>query len=355
MASVTAATSAAPAVITKAANRTPERASTAAAATATTKAQAEAGESPDTVTRVPDDDVATSAAGAGGAASPCFARAAVDWRARSDAHVPDAVIASSDTPLDAARKRAGVAAQRQQRRMHVYTALRSMCHVLEDRRRRAFVTWRAHSRRALHEQKRAGDVLSWDETFMALVSVISRRSKDPRTRVGAVIVNEHNHVVALGYNGFPVGVDDDEFPWCRTPYDDPLDRKPTPDNDMWLHTKHPYVCHAEVNAVLNKNSESTRGSKLYVGLFPCHECAKVVIQAGIREVVYCLDKNLKSPSGQASMRMFRAAGVVLRRYTGRQAEVVVKDRGEASAYGGHASGGGKARASASAIAAGGVE
>lgn len=252
------------------------------------------------------------------------------WRAAMDARLPFTAPAHSARE-DESTFRRRVAAARADCEAARYKARRAFLHrmnrletVVGDPRHQLFQRWRRVVARAAHESKRTKDILTWDETFMALVSVISMRSKDPRTRVGAVIVNSHNHVVALGYNGFPVGVDDDEFPWCRTPYGaEEGAPKPTSSDAEWLQTKHAYVCHAEVNAVLNKNAESTRGCRLYVGLFPCHECAKVVIQAGIREVVYLDDKNLRSPSGRASQRMMHAAGVRMRHYSGRLSQFVV--------------------------------
>ena len=139
------------------------------------------------------------------------------------------------------------------------------------------------------------DYLSWDEDFMGVSLLSSYRSKDPSTQVGACIVNDRNKIMSVGYNGFPVGCSDDEFPWDREgePYD----------------TKYPYVCHAELNAILNNAGASLNGCRIYVALFPCNECAKAIIQCGIREVVYLSDKYADTPSTRASKRMFDAAGV----------------------------------------------
>ena len=121
-------------------------------------------------------------------------------------------------------------------------------------------------------RKRTEGVISWDDYFMSVAFLSAMRSKDPSTQVGACIVNPiHNRIVGIGYNGFPRGCDDDELPWARTGEE--------------LETKYPYVCHAEVNAVLNKNSADVHGCTIYVGLFPCNECAKMIIQSGIKEVV----------------------------------------------------------------------
>lgn len=139
------------------------------------------------------------------------------------------------------------------------------------------------------------DYLSWDEYFMGIAVLSSLRSKDPHTQVGACIVNQDKRIVGVGYNGFPRGCSDDEIPWGR-------------DGD-WVNTKYPYVCHAELNAILNANG-NLKGCTLYVDLFPCNECAKAVIQAGISRIVYLSDKYKDSDSTKASKRMLDAAGVV---------------------------------------------
>lgn len=138
------------------------------------------------------------------------------------------------------------------------------------------------------------DYLSWDEYFMGVAVLSSLRSKDPHTQVGACIVNEDRRIVGVGYNGFPRGCNDDDLPWAR--------------EGNWLDTKYPYVCHAELNAILN-SSGSLKGCTLYVDLFPCHECAKAVIQAGISRVVYLSDKYRDTDDNKASKKMFDEAGV----------------------------------------------
>ena len=139
------------------------------------------------------------------------------------------------------------------------------------------------------------DYISWDEYFMGIALLSAMRSKDPNTQVGACIVNEKNKIMSVGYNGFPAGCNDDDFPWDRTgeEYD----------------TKYPYVCHAELNAILNNAGGNLNGCKIYVALFPCNECAKAIIQTGIKEVIYLSDKYADTPSTRASKRMFDAAGV----------------------------------------------
>ena len=141
------------------------------------------------------------------------------------------------------------------------------------------------------------DYLSWDEYFMGIAVLSSYRSKDPSTQVGACIVNEKNRIMSMGYNGFPAGCDDDEFPWER-------------EGDEY-NTKYAYVCHAELNAILNSRGANLEGCRIYVALFPCNECAKAIIQSGIKEVVYLSDKYADSPGVRASKRMFNAAGVKL--------------------------------------------
>lgn len=142
------------------------------------------------------------------------------------------------------------------------------------------------------------DYISWDEYFMSVAALSSMRSKDPNTQVGACIVNSDHKIVGTGYNGFPIGCSDESLPWDRT--GDPLD------------TKYPYVCHAELNAILNSISRDLRGCTLYVVLFPCNECAKAIIQSGIKEVVYREDKYPDSDSVRASKIMLAQAGVKTR-------------------------------------------
>lgn len=142
--------------------------------------------------------------------------------------------------------------------------------------------------------------ISWDECFMRMAHVIAERSKDPSTQAGAVIADQNNIVVGLGYNGFPRGVDADAFPWER--------------EGDFLNTKYAYICHAEENAIYNAN-KSTHGCKVYCTLFPCNECAKTIIQNGVVEVIFESDKYADQPAFIASRRMFEAAGIACRQYT----------------------------------------
>ena len=157
------------------------------------------------------------------------------------------------------------------------------------------------------------DYISWDEYFMGVATLSGMRSKDPNTQVGACIVSPDNKILSMGYNGFPKGCSDDEFPWERENA-----------NDRNL-TKYPFVTHSELNAILNYRGGSLEGTKLYVSLFPCNECAKAIIQAGIRTVVYDSDKYEGTPSNRAAKRMFDAAGVnyVQYRKTGRMIRIEV--------------------------------
>ena len=136
--------------------------------------------------------------------------------------------------------------------------------------------------------KREG-YISWDEYFMGVALLAAERSKDPNTQVGACIVDEDNRIVSTGYNGFPYGCSDDEYPWSREG--------------------------AELNAILNARGRSVAGTRLYVALFPCNECAKAIIQSGIREIVYLSDKYADQPNTRISKRMLQSAGVRLRRLT----------------------------------------
>lgn len=141
------------------------------------------------------------------------------------------------------------------------------------------------------------DYLDWDTYFMGVAALSAERSKDPSTQVGACIVNPANHIVGIGYNGLPNGLDDDMYPWDK-------------DGDF-LKTKYPYVVHAEPNAILNA-TEPLTGASMYVTLFPCHECAKLIIQSGIKEIVYGSDKYQDKDSFKASKRMLQDALVKVR-------------------------------------------
>lgn len=144
------------------------------------------------------------------------------------------------------------------------------------------------------------DYISWDEYFMGVALLSAKRSKDPSTQVGCCIVDENNHIISTGYNGFPIGISDDEFPWDKGSLDS-------------VNSKYPYVIHAEMNALLNAVT-STKNATIYVTLFPCVSCAKMLIQAGIREIVYlddCHDNDYTITS--ATKKMFDAIGMKVRK------------------------------------------
>ena len=140
------------------------------------------------------------------------------------------------------------------------------------------------------------DYINWDEYFMGIAMLAARRSKDPNTQVGACIVSQDNIIISTGDNGMPKGCSDDVFPWDRS-------------GENEAATKYPYVVHAELNAILNASGRDLRGSRIYVALFPCNECAKAIIQSGIKEVIYLSDKYHDTMLNLVSKRMLSAAGV----------------------------------------------
>ena len=152
--------------------------------------------------------------------------------------------------------------------------------------------------------------LSWDEYFMGIAFLSGMRSKDPSTQVGACIIDEDKKIIGIGYNGFPMGSSDDSMPWDK--------------EGEFLDTKYPYVVHAELNAILN-SIKSLKNCTIYVTHFPCNECAKAIIQAGIKTIIYEDDKYADSPSVRASKRMLNAAGVRYYEYqpSGRKIEITV--------------------------------
>lgn len=140
--------------------------------------------------------------------------------------------------------------------------------------------------------------ISWDDYFMGVAYLSAMRSKDESSQVGACIVNSQNRIVGIGYNGLPIGCSDEEFPWER--------------EGKWLDTKYPYVVHAEPNAILNA-TVPLQGARMYVTLFPCNECAKLIIQSGIKEIIYLSDKYEGTEIDIASKRLLRAANVSWRK------------------------------------------
>ena len=153
------------------------------------------------------------------------------------------------------------------------------------------------------------DYISWDEYFMGVAILAAQRSKDPNTQVGACIVSNDNKILSIGYNGMPLNCSDDDFTWERDTADD---------------NKYFYTVHSELNAILNYRGGSLEGSKIYVTLFPCNECAKAIIQSGIKLIVYADDKYEDTPSVRASKRMLNAAGVRYYRYTSTGREIKIQ-------------------------------
>ena len=149
----------------------------------------------------------------------------------------------------------------------------------------------------MDKNKKREDYISWDEYFMAIAKLSAMRSKDPSTQVGACIVSNDNRILSIGYNGAPNGFDDEKFPWGREGEN--------------LNTKYPYVCHAELNAILNYKGgkKDLESSRMYVDLFPCNECAKIIIQSGIKEVIYLSDKYKDSENNIASKKLLNECNV----------------------------------------------
>lgn len=145
--------------------------------------------------------------------------------------------------------------------------------------------------------------ISWDQYFMSIAMLSAFRSKDPVTKVGACIVSKTNHVLALGYNGMPTGCDDEKMPWGRVA-------------DSVLDTKYLYVCHAELNAIFNSGGRILKNSRIYVTLFPCCECAKAIIQVGIKNVIYYKMENENKSTIVAAKRMFEMTGVEYVKFSG---------------------------------------
>ena len=153
----------------------------------------------------------------------------------------------------------------------------------------------------MENNKKRKDYISWDEYFMSIAKLSAMRSKDPNTQVGACIVSNDNRILSIGYNGAPNGFDDERFPWGREGEN--------------LNTKYPYVCHAELNAILNYrgSKKDLESAKIYVDLFPCNECAKVIIQSGIKEVIYLSDKYANSENNIASRRLLDECGIAYKK------------------------------------------
>ncbi|CAN6296204.1 unnamed protein product [Urochloa humidicola] len=157
--------------------------------------------------------------------------------------------------------------------------------------------------------------ISWDDYFMAIAFLSAERSKDPNWQVGACLVSQEGIILGIGYNGFPRGCSDDKLPWAKKSANgDPLE------------TKYPYVVHAEVNAILNTNHASAAGQKLYVTMFPCNECAKIIIQSGVSEVIYFVEKRIDNSAHVyvASHKLLSMAGVKVRKHQPQMAQIPIK-------------------------------
>ena len=144
------------------------------------------------------------------------------------------------------------------------------------------------------------DYIGWDEYFMGVALLSGERSKDPNSQVGACIVSDDNKILSIGYNGLPRGCSDDEISWER--------------EGEFAKTKYPYVCHGELNAILNYTGTTLKNSRIYVALFPCNECAKAIIQSGIKEVIYKEDKYADTEAIKISTKMLEMGGVKFRQY-----------------------------------------
>lgn len=161
------------------------------------------------------------------------------------------------------------------------------------------------------------DYLAWSDYFMGIAILSAHRSKDPNSQVGACIVNAENKIVGIGYNGFPRGCSDDELPWDRVA-------------ESPINTKYPYVCHAEMNAIMNKNAADLRGCAIYTTLFPCNECTKLIIQSGINRVIYLSDKYHDTDSCRAARRMLDLASVEYVSFRPRSFQLVIDFAKEAA-------------------------
>jgi dCMP deaminase len=158
--------------------------------------------------------------------------------------------------------------------------------------------------------RKRDNYISWDEYFMGIALLSAQRSKDPSTQVGACIVNQEKKIIGMGYNGFPIGCSDDELPWER--------------DGRYMDTKYAYICHAELNAILNSMGRDLNDCSIYVALFPCNECAKAIIQSGIKEVIYLDDKYSETDAVKASKIMFNQAGVRYRRLFPKKDKIEIK-------------------------------
>jgi dCMP deaminase len=154
------------------------------------------------------------------------------------------------------------------------------------------------------------DYISWDEYFMGIAQLSANRSKDPSTQVGSCIVDSNHRILSIGYNGAPNGIDDEQFPWAR-------EGNP-------LETKYLYVCHSELNAVMNCKGKDLTGATIYVTLFPCNECTKLIIQSGIKRVVYDCDKYADTDGVIASKKLLDLAGIQYEKYQSHNRKIEIE-------------------------------
>lgn len=155
------------------------------------------------------------------------------------------------------------------------------------------------------------DYLSWDDYFMALAQLTAQRSKDPETQVGSCIVDGNNHIIGIGYNGFPNNIENTNLPWDRN-------------NEDPLLNKYLYIVHSEINAIANSDHTKLSGSRLYATLAPCNGCAQLIIQSGIKEVIYLDDKHAAKPAFIAGKKLLDLAGIMYRQYTPSTKEITIK-------------------------------
>lgn len=156
------------------------------------------------------------------------------------------------------------------------------------------------------------DYISFDEYFMGVALLSAKRSKDPSTQVGSCIVSKDKRILSIGYNGTPNGINDSEFTWER--------------EGEYLNTKYPYVIHSEINSIVNfrGNSRELEEATIYVTLFPCNECAKMIIQSGIKKVVFLSDKYKDTDSSIAAKKLFDSCGVEYVKYSSNTEDILLK-------------------------------
>jgi len=142
--------------------------------------------------------------------------------------------------------------------------------------------------------------ISWDEYFMGIAELSAQRSKDPKTQVGCCIVDSKTrHILSIGYNGLPYGMNDDDFSW--------------EDSEDQLKSKHSYVVHAEANAILNA-SQSIDGALVYITMFPCNECAKLLAQKRVKKIIYRDSKYFDKVEGKIAINILSNAGIEIIQY-----------------------------------------